>query len=232
MSGRYRDDPDDPARRNRHGRREPTRQPRRDNWLYCTVWADNNLFKIGLSSGKNVRETSAVRAIERYFARRNEAPGARTEWRTEFLPGLDNKAWGDCQRLEMVFATALKRRLRAGAAGAVGLEWFWRPGLQDVPWRDELTAAAAEALDFSGLDPQVEWKQPIPRSARDSSEAPPRIQGPSQRDAWRTRRNRSGHCALKDCGAEVGDGSVPREGFLYCSDAHATADLCEPAREQ
>jgi len=40
MSGRYRDDPEDPARLDKHGRPEPTRRLGKDNWLYCTVWAE------------------------------------------------------------------------------------------------------------------------------------------------------------------------------------------------
>jgi len=48
---RYVHDAEHPARLNKKGRREPTRQPRYANRLYCLVWADHDLFKLGLGSG-------------------------------------------------------------------------------------------------------------------------------------------------------------------------------------
>jgi hypothetical protein len=87
------------------------------------VWAQHDLFKVGLSSGLNARDVSADIAITRYFAFDGVRPGASIEWRAE-LRDLEGAAWGDCQRFEMVFASALKRQLGTSAAGAVGLEWL------------------------------------------------------------------------------------------------------------
>lgn len=67
MSGRYRHDPVHPARLNKQGHSEPTRQPRRGDRSYCLVWPDHDVFKIGLSSGQNARNVSAVRTISKYF---------------------------------------------------------------------------------------------------------------------------------------------------------------------
>ncbi len=223
MSSRYRDDPEHPARLNKRRLPEPTRQPRKSNRLYCLVWADHDLFKVGLSSGENARDLSAVRAIRKYFEHEGVTPGGFIEWRAE-LPQLEGAAWGDCQRLEMVVATALKRRLGASAAGAVGLEWLTGKDLQLVAWKDKLTAAAIDALHFSDFDPQVEWTEYTPRRPTDSA-------GASQRDAWRTMRNRRGQCAIKDCEAAVTDHAVRQGGFLYCSDAHATVDLAQRAAD-
>jgi hypothetical protein len=163
---------------------------------------DHDVFKVGLSSGQNARDVSGVRTISKYFEHDGVTPGTFIEWRAE-LPALEGAAWGDCQRLEMVVATAVKRRLGASAAGAVGLEWLTRHDLQLVSWQEELTAAAVDALLFSGLEPQVEWTESTPRRASDSQ-----IHGASQRDAWRTMRNRRGQCAMKACGA----GHVGRSG--------------------
>lgn len=160
---RYLDDPKDPRRRDKRDRPEPTRQPRRDNCLYCMVWADHDLYKFGLSSKRSARETSAIRTITKYFAYADEGfvPQSFEGWRTE-LPELDGYAWGDCQRFEMVVATAVKKRLKASAAVTLGLEWFAREDLQDVSWKDELTDATAEALEFSGLKQPVEWTKYTP----------------------------------------------------------------------
>lgn len=100
-----------------------------------------------------------------------------------------------------------------------------------VSWKDELTAATIEALHFSGLEPQAEWTEYTPRRASNSAVGRPRIHGPSQRDAWRTMRNQRGQCAMRDCGAAIADHFVRHDGFLYCSDAHATADLDERAAD-
>jgi hypothetical protein len=218
---RYRDNLDHLARLNKRKKKEPTRQPRWNNRLYCLVWADNDLFKVGLGSGEKARDSSALKSIKRYFDFDRVTPGKFDEWRAD-LPALDSRAWGDGQRFEMVFATALKRRLNAGAAGAVGLEWFFRRDLQLVQWEEELKAATATALHFSGLEqPTVDWvKQPSPLAS-----APHRgAGGSSQRDAWRTTRNKRGGCAMKGCGAPVTDQDVRQDGFLYCSEAHATVD--------
>lgn len=223
---RYRDNLDHPARKNKRNKEEPTRQPREGNRLYCIVWEDNDLFKVGLGSNKNARESSAIRSITRYFTYDKVIPGDRKEWRTD-LPGLDRKAWGDCQRFEMVAATAIKTRLRAEAAGAVGLEWFFRKDLQDVSWEEELTAATHDALAFSALESEVDWTEYSSQRAGGSPGADPRLHGFSQRDAWRTKRNAHGQCALKDCGAALTDHAVPRDRFLYCSDVHATDDLAQ-----
>jgi hypothetical protein len=188
------------------------------------VWTENDLFKVGLGSGKIARGSSALRSITKYFAYDSVAPGGFDEWRAD-LWALDGRAWGDGQRFEMVFATALKERLNAGAAGAVGLEWFFRRDLHLVHWDKELSAATATALQFSGFEQStVEWvKQP----SRLSTE-PPGFRLPAggspQRDAWRTTRNKRGECAMKGCGATVTDQDVRRDGFLYCSEAHATVD--------
>lgn len=212
---RYRDDPDHRARR------DPTRRPRKNNRIYCLVWTENDLFKVGLGSGKIARDASALRSITKYFAYDGVTPGRPDEWRAD-LRVLDGRAWGDGQRFEMVFATALKERLNAGAAGAVGFEWFFRRDLHLVQWEEELKAATATALHFSGLEqPTVEWvKQPSPLASEPHGGAG----GSSQRDAWRTTRNRGGECAMKGCGALVTDQDVRQDGFLYCSEAHATVD--------
>ncbi len=187
------------------------------------VWADQDLFKVGLSSGRNARDVSAVRSIHKYFDHAGVTPGSFIEWRAE-LPALEGAAWGDCQRVEMVVATAVKRRLGASAAGAVGLEWLTREDLQLVAWKDELTAAAVEALPFSGLEPRVEWSEYTPGRASDTQ-----ISGAPQRDAWRTTRNWRGQCAMKECGAALTDHAALQDGFLYCSDAHAALDLVRRA---
>jgi len=62
----------------------------------------------------------------------------------------------DGQRFEMVFATALKERLKAGAAIKVGFEWFYCRDLHLVQWEEELKAATVTALHFSGLE-QPQW---------------------------------------------------------------------------
>lgn len=41
----------------------------------------------------------------------------------------------------------------------LGLEWFTRGNLQAVSWKDELTAATAEAVKFSGLKQPAEWTE-------------------------------------------------------------------------
>lgn len=161
---RYRDNLDHPARRDKRDRPEPTRQLRKANRLYCLVWAKNDLFKIGLGSGKTGRDYSALRSITKYFAFDGITPGRPDEWRAD-LRALDDRAWGDGQRFEMVFATALKERLNAEAAGAVGLEWFFRRDLHLVQWEEELRAATNRALCFSGLNqPEVAWAKQAARA--------------------------------------------------------------------
>jgi hypothetical protein len=161
---RYRDNLDHPARLDKRGRPEPTRQLRKGNRLYCLVWDTHELFKVGLGSGKNARDASALRSITKYFAHDGITPERPDEWRAD-LPALDDKAWGDGQRFEMVFASALKERLNAEAAGAVGLEWFFRRDLHLVQWDEELTAATHQALNFSGLDqPEVRWAKQAARA--------------------------------------------------------------------
>lgn len=208
---RYRDDPEHSARLNKNHGPEPTRQPRYGNRLYCMVWAEHDLFKVGLSSGRNARDGSAVRTITKYLGYEGAVPGPFIEWRAA-LPVLEGEAWGDCQRLEMVFATALKQRLGASAARAVGLEWFTRRNLEDVRWKDELTSAAVAAMQFSGLPADVEWEEYTP------------THGPSQLDAHRTMRNQRAVCALKDCGVPLPEDSVARGRFRYCSTVHAERD--------
>jgi hypothetical protein len=220
---RYRHDPDHPARLNKQGRPEPTRQPRYANRLYCLIWPDHDLFKLGLGSGKNARDASALQSITKYFGHEAVVPGAFVEWRAE-LPELEGAAWGDCQRFEMVFATAVKRRLGASAADAVALEWLTRPDLDHVVWKDELGAAAAEAMRFSGLEGTVEWAEYTPRRATHPHAAHPRIHGPSQLDAHRTMRNNRGVCAMKGCGAPLHDAPVGDGRFRYCSADHASVD--------
>lgn len=164
MSGRYRHDPEHPARLNKQGQPEPTRQPRRGNRLYCLVWPDHDVFKVGLSSGQNARDVSAVQAISKYFAHEGVTPGSFIEWRAE-LPALEGAAWGDCQRLEMVVTTAVKRRLGASAAGAVGLEWLTRDDLQRVAWKEELTVAAVKRY-FSAVSNLRSNGRSTPRDGR------------------------------------------------------------------
>jgi len=71
------------------------------------------------------------------------------------------RGWGDCQRLEITFATGFKRRLGAMAAGPVGFEWLNREALDRVPSKDELTVAAAEALAYNGLDGQLDGSKTL-----------------------------------------------------------------------
>ena len=221
---RYRDNLDHEARRNKRGQPEPTRQLRKDSRLYCLVWAENDLFKVGLGSGKNARGASALRSITKYFSYDGITPGRPDEWRAD-LRVLDDRAWGDGQRFEMVFATALKQGLGAEAAGAVGLEWFCHRDLQMVQWEEALTAATNKALRFSGLhQPEVRWAKQSPGRVRQPPGSGLIKSGSSQRDAWRTTRNKRGDCAKKGCGALVSDQDVRQDGFLYCSEAHATVD--------
>lgn len=208
---------------------EPTRHPRYGNRLYCLVWVDHDLFKVGLGSGRNARDRAAVGSLTKYLAHEHALPGAFSEWRAE-LPALDGAAWGDCQRLEMVFGTVVKRLVHASAASAVGLEWFSRQHLELISWETVLSDAAAEALRVSGMDETVEWVQYTSRPASDArpdgGEAPHAQQqrGRSQRDAHRTRRNKAGRCALKDCPKVLAADAVQRDRFFYCSDRHAKAD--------
>jgi hypothetical protein len=229
MKAHYQHNPNHPARLNKNGRPEPTRQPRHDNRLYCMVWPDHQLIKVGLSSGRNKRDASAVVAITKYLVHDGVIPGRFTEWRAQ-IPELDGAAWGDCQRLEMVFATSLKRRLGASAAGAVGLEWLTRDAVGLVSWIDELIPAAVEALTFAGLDGPVDWIEYTPRPVTQARVDNPRIHGASQRDAWRTMRNRHGECAMRGCGVGINAGAVQNDRFRYCSDAHAVKDATERSR--
>lgn len=218
---RYVHDAEHPARRNKNGRPEPTRQPRYANRLYCLVWADHDLFKLGLGSGgRSARSASARKSIARYFGSEAFTPGTLVEWRAE-LPFLEGQPWGDCQRLEMVFATALKRRLEASVADAVGLEWLTRGGLENVAWKAELTLAAEAAMVFTGLDASVQWDEYRTRQHAPRGSPNARIQGASQLDSHRTMRNRSGQCAMRGCGAPLPELPAVRGRFLYCSEAHA-----------
>ena len=219
---RYRHDPQHPARLNKQGRPELTRQPRYANRLYALIWIDHDLFKLGLGSGRNARDASALQNLTKYLCHEGAAPGDFAEWRAE-VPALEGAAWGDCQRLEMVFATAVKRRLGAASADAVGLEWLSRKDLDRVDWEAELTGAAAEALAFSGLDASVEWAEHS-RVRAAASRASPRIHGPSQLDAHRTMRNNRGQCAMKRCGAPLPPVPAMQGRFQYCSEAHAEQD--------
>lgn len=220
--GRYRHDAADPARLNKHGRPEPTRQPRFSNFLYCLVWADHDLLKVGLSSGQNTRDASAERSIGRFLRHQGVTAEPVVGWRAA-LPCIEGAAWGDCQRLEMVVATAIKRRLGASAAGAVGLEWLTREDLADVSWKEILTAATKEALVFSGVDCEVEWTTLSAPSSGDVDVAQSRLRGSSQRDAWRTMRNQRGYCAMKGCSVPLG-GNATQATFRYCTEAHAALD--------
>src|ERR1700730_4982574 len=178
MSARYRDDPNHPSRLNRNGGPEPTRQPRYGNRLYCMVWVDHDLFKVGLSSGRNRRDPMAVATLRRHFAHDDVTIGPFAEWRAD-VPALEGAPWGDCQRFEMVFATVLKRRLRGVAAGAVGLEWLTREELARVRWKEELTAAVDETLRVSGLDCKIEWLEARPPAHARGVTASVRLHGPS-----------------------------------------------------
>lgn len=212
---RYRDlDKDD-------AQRDPTRRLRKNSRIYCLVWTENDLFKVGLGSGKNTRDASALRSVTKHFAHVGVTLGRPDGWRAD-LPALDGRAWGDGQRFEMVFATALSERLEAGAARDVGFEWFCGTNLHLVQWEEELREATVRALDFSGLEQStVEWvKQLSPLASEPHGGAG----GSSQRNAWRTTRNKRGECAMKDCGALVSEQDVRQDGFLYCSEAHATVD--------
>ena len=99
------------------------------------------------------------------------------------MPMMEGYDWGDCQRIEMVFATALKRRLGAESAGAVGLEWLYRSNLSEIAWRSELTAAADEALQFSGIAGAVSWDDFTRGVLSSSVGTSSRIHGAAQRDA-------------------------------------------------
>lgn len=185
-------------------------KPRFNNRLYCMVWPDHALLKFGLGSGRNARDGSALKALRNYLGP-DHAPGPFVEWRAE-LPFLDGAAWGDCQRLEMVVATALKRRLDATAAMDVGFEWLRRSDLDTVSWPEELSAATAEALAFSGIAEEVSWEERTPRL------------GTPATNAHRTMRNRRGVCALKGCGREPREKAVKRDGYWYCSTWHSEQD--------
>jgi len=233
---RYRHDPQHPARLNKNGKPEPTRQPRHNNRLYCLVWADHDLFKVGLGSGRNLRQPSAIKQLSKYLAHENAAPGAHAEWRAD-LPALEGEAWGDCQRLEMAFASAIKRRLHSAAASAVGLEWQHRAHLELVDWKDELTDAASEALRTEGLGDGVEWAAHDPRRKKApvaGASVVSRKQQPngSQLDSHRTRRNKVRNCAVKKCPDALADPPVQRDKFLYCSGRHAAEDALARQRER
>jgi len=222
---RYRHDPQHPARLNKQGRPEPTRQPRRANRLYALIWPDHDLFKLGLGSGRNARDASALQSITKYLGHEGVVPAEVAELRAE-LPQLEGAAWGDCQRLEMVFATAVKRRLGAASADAVGLEWLTRKDLDRVDWKAELTAAASDALAFSGLDTSVEWVEYSSGRAA-ASGGSPRVHGPSQLDAHRTMRNNRGQCAMKGCGTPPPAAAIVGGRYRYCSQEHAERDAIE-----
>lgn len=51
---------------------DPTKQPRHGNRLYCLVFPDHNLFKIGLGSGRGGRSGKAIDTIKK---KRGIAPG-------------------------------------------------------------------------------------------------------------------------------------------------------------
>jgi hypothetical protein len=61
---------------NKGGGREPTRQPRHDNRLYCLVWSDHDLLKVGLTSGKNDRDADSNGTLTATHA---DAPHGRSE---------------------------------------------------------------------------------------------------------------------------------------------------------
>jgi hypothetical protein len=128
------------------------------------VWPDNDLLKFGLSCGSNSRDQAALQQIRRYFAHSRVEPGPFVEWRAE-IPSLEGSAWGDCQRVEMVFGAVLQRNLGANAASAVGLEWLTRENLEAVSWARELQAAAVEALKVTGCEAEVTWLQYPGRAA-------------------------------------------------------------------
>ena len=156
MSGRYRHDPNHPARLNQHGAAEPTRQPRFHTRLYCIVWEEHDVLKVGLGSGTSDRSRPATESLARYLSYEGVSPGPFDEWRAD-LPTMEGAPWGDCQPLEMVFATAVKRRLGATAACAIGLEWLTREHLDEVNWNAVLDAAAADALHYSRIDCSAAW---------------------------------------------------------------------------
>jgi len=221
---RYRDDPGHPARLNKNGEPSPTRSPRTGNGLYCIVWPEHDLLKLGLSSGGgDARSSSARGALRDYLAHEGAIPGPHTEWRAA-LPFMEGTTWGDCQRFELVVATALKRRLGASSASALGFEWLTRTHLEAVRWPEELAAASEEALDFSGIRGDVRWEEHAGAGNTEPGSSNHRIHGPAQLDAHRTMRNKRGVCALKGCGAELADNSVTAGGFRYCSASHADDD--------
>jgi hypothetical protein len=140
-------------------------------------------------------------------------------WRGE-LPFMEGATWGDCQRFEMVVATALKRRIKASSASALGFEWLTRSQLEAVDWPEELGAASGEAITFSGLRGEVRWEEYTATPGAVDA----RNRGPAQLDAHRTMRNNRGVCALKGCEAPLMSLAVKRGRFDYCSAEHAGQD--------
>ena len=122
----------------------------------------------------------------------------------------------------MVFATAIKRRLGAASADAIGLEWLIATDLDRVVWQRELAEAAEEALRFSGLDPGIDWHEHV-RAASGRSR--------SARDAHRTMRNKAMLCALKGCGERLPNDPAAHPRFRYCCPDHAERDAQERERE-
>ena len=136
------------------------------------------------------------------------------------LPFMEGATWGDCQRFEIVVATALKRRMKASSASALGFEWLTRRQLEAVDWPEEFGSASGEAITFSGLRGEVDWAEYTP--ALGAADA--RSRGPAQLDAHRTMRNKRGVCALKGCDAPLTSSAVKRGRFDYCSAAHTGQD--------
>ena len=192
------------------------------------IWPDHDLLKFGLGSGKNKRDASAIEALNKYLSHERATAQPLKEWRAE-LPCMEGAPWGDCQRLEMVFGTALKLKLQsAKAASAVGLEWLWCPNLETVDWPVVLANASRDAMSFSGLEGEdgLRWEEYTPVRTTHPAGGSSRIHGPSQLDAWRTMRNNRGGCALKGCGAPLPRHPLtdPEMRWSYCSTAHADQD--------
>ena len=144
------------------------------------------------------------------------------QWRAE-LPFLEGATWGDCQRFEMVVATALKRRIEASSASALGFEWLTRRQLDTVDWREELGVASAEAIAFSGLQGEMRWEEDTPAPVAQPGAVDAGLRGRAL-DAHRTMRNKRGVCALKGCETPLTSSVANRGRFDYCSSAHADQD--------
>ena len=77
IGGRYRHDPDHSARLNKQPMSELTRQPRYGNRLYCIVWIDYDVCKIGAWLRKRALGTSPRLGASKALRTRGRHSGIR-----------------------------------------------------------------------------------------------------------------------------------------------------------